>query len=92
MLDYPVHLKEGDELINQQARQPQQVEVGYFLPLPRTKSEEQPMLVTSYGAEEGEIKDKVVPHFNRYKEACASVGIILKIGITPLYLCFSSFS
>lgn len=83
MLDYPVYLREGEELLDQQRRQPQMVEVGYF----HITGDDDPMLVTSYGAEEAEIDSKVVPHFKRYKEVCAGFGLALKIAITPLFQC-----
>ncbi|ELR20211.1 uncharacterized protein ACA1_116840 [Acanthamoeba castellanii str. Neff] len=51
LLDYPTHLKEGEELEDQQRRQPVIVEVGYWVV---TSSAEGPELLTSYGAEEAE--------------------------------------
>jgi hypothetical protein len=39
-------------------------------------------LLTSYGAEEAEVPDLVVPHFRRYTAACRGVGIALKLSIT----------
>lgn len=79
LLDYPTHLKEGEELEDQQRRQPVIVEVGYWVV---TSSAEGPELLTSYGAEEAEVPTHVAPHFRRYAAACAEVGVQLKLGIT----------
>jgi hypothetical protein len=80
LLDYPTYLKEGDELEDQQRRQPAIVEVGYCVMA--GNSDEDLELLTSYGAEEAEVPDLVVPHFRRYAAACRGVGIALKLSIT----------
>lgn len=86
-----MHLREGEELQEQQERQPSMVEVGYFHVWGTDESEHN-VLITSYGAEEGDLKDKVLPHFKRYKEACMKIGFQIKIAVTPLsYLPSSVF-
>ncbi|KAL6061257.1 hypothetical protein QOT17_013008 [Balamuthia mandrillaris] len=84
LLDYPVHLKEGAELEEQQKRQASLVEVAYFVEERQGEKEEETrrLLVTSFGAEEAEIKPRVLPHFQRYREACGKVGQALVVGVS----------
>jgi len=58
------------------------LEIGYFHVCGAEPEEN--VLITSYGAEEEDLKEKVLPHFRRYKEACASIGWQIKIAVTPL--------
>lgn len=80
MLDYPTYLKEGSELLDQQKRQPVIFEVGYWL----VTNNEEPELLTSFGAESAEISRNVDPHFQQYASACAAIGFMLKLVIIPM--------